>query len=57
MNRTQANEIRASLGLAPLVGDMDAKRAQKRRQAANKAARAQANRDIRDLRNSNRKGK
>jgi len=55
MNRTQANEIRASIGLTPLP-EVD-KRAQKRRQAANKAARAQANRDIRDLRNSNRKGK
>ena len=49
MNRTQANEIRATLNLSPLPVVDNA--AQKRRQDANKAARAQANRDIKSKRN------
>jgi hypothetical protein len=48
MNRTQANEIRASMGLQPLPQVDTA--AQKRRQDTNKAARAQANRDLKSKR-------
>jgi len=46
MNRTQANEIRATLGLAPIVGNEAAERARKRQQNANRAAHAQAQRDL-----------
>jgi hypothetical protein len=53
MNLTRANEIRASLGLAPVAGpDAVAVQAQKRRQAANKAARAQESRDLKAKRGS-----
>lgn len=52
MNRTQANEIRASIGLPALVGDSVAKQAQKRKQAANQAMRAQASRDLKAKRSS-----
>jgi len=44
MNMTQINAIRAQAGLAPLPAVDN--RAQKRAQAANKAARAQANREM-----------
>jgi hypothetical protein len=44
MNRTQSNEIRASIGLTPLPAVDNS--AQRKRQAANKAARAQASRDL-----------
>lgn len=57
MNRTQANEIRASLGLAPIVVDTKAVAAKKRAQAANRAAHAQLQRDIRAKRGSKVKGK
>ncbi len=45
MNLIQINAIRASAGLAPLAPN-PAKQAQAKRQAANKAARAQASRDL-----------
>lgn len=44
MNRNQANEIRASIGLPALPSVSNT--AQRKRQDANKAARAQANRDM-----------
>ena len=50
MNIAKANEIRASLGLAPLPA-VD-KTQQKRRQAANKAAKAQACRELKSKRQS-----
>lgn len=56
MNLTKINEIRATAGLAPLTGN-PGKQAQHKRQAANKAARAQASRDLKSLRSSGRKGK
>ena len=49
MNIKQANEWREAHGLAPLSAKDD--RAAKRRQDANKAARAQANRDLKAKRN------
>jgi hypothetical protein len=55
MNRTQANEIRATLGLAPLVGNETAERARKRRQDANRAAHAQLQRDLKSLRSKGKK--
>jgi len=55
MNRTQANEIRATLGLAPIVGNEAAERARKRQQNANRAARAQANRDLKSVRSKGKK--
>ena len=55
MNRAQANEIRVAHGLAPLP-EVN-KLAQKRRQAANHAARAQQNRDLRNSRTSKSKAK
>lgn len=54
MNLSQANVIRANMGLAPIVAKpSDAKR----RQAANQALRAQASRDLKALRGSGRKAK
>lgn len=51
MNLLMINTVRAQAGLTPLAPN--AKKAeQKRRQAANHAARAAANRDLRSLRNS-----
>jgi len=50
MNMTQINAIRTQAGLAPLPS-VD-KRAQKRNQDANKAARAQANREMKAKRAS-----
>lgn len=58
MNRTQANEIRVRLGLAPIVTDAaaaDLARARKRQQNANRAARAQANRDLKSVRSKGKK--
>ena len=45
MNLTKINEIRANAGLGPLAPN-PGKQAQKRRQDANKAARAQQSRDL-----------
>lgn len=54
MNLSQANVIRANMGLAPLVAKTsDAKK----RQAANQAVRAQASRDLKALRGSGKKAK
>lgn len=54
MNIAQANVIRANMGLTPIVTKAnDAKK----RQTANQAARAQANRDLKSLRGSGRKAK
>lgn len=55
MNLATINETRANAGLAPLVSKVDA--AAKRRQDANRAARAQANRDLKALRGSGKKAK
>ena len=44
MNLTRINEIRANMNLPPVVAPDN--RAQKRAQDANRAARAQANRDL-----------
>jgi len=55
MNRTQANEIRATLGLPPIVGNETAERARKRRQDANRAAHAQLQRDIKNARSKGKK--
>jgi hypothetical protein len=56
MNLAKINEIRAAAGLAPLPGNPK-KQAQHKRQAANRAARAQASRDLKSLRASGKKGK
>ncbi len=55
MNIAKANEIRANMGLTPLVakGNADAKK----RQAANQAQRAQQCRDLKSLRSSGKKAK
>jgi hypothetical protein len=53
MNMQQINAFRIAHGLTPIVAQD--KRAQKRAQDANRAARAQASRDLKSLRN--RKGK
>jgi hypothetical protein len=50
MNMVQINEIRASINLPPLTAPDN--RAQKRAQDANRAARAQANRDMKAKRGS-----
>lgn len=50
MNLARINEIRAGLNLAPIVARDT--RAQKRAQDANRAARAQANRDMKAKRAS-----
>ena len=55
MNMQQINAFRVSQGL-PSLPAVD-KVAEKRRQAANKAARAQGNRDIRNSRTSKSKAK
>ena len=49
MNLTKINEIRANAGLGPLAPN-PGKQAQKRRQDANKAARAQESRDLKSKR-------
>lgn len=49
MNLATINQIRAGMGLAPLAAN-PGKQAQKKRQAANAAARAEANREIRGKR-------
>ena len=49
MNLQQINEIRATAGLKPLAINPD-KQAKHKRQAANKAARAQASRDMKNKR-------
>ena len=54
MNLAQINQIRAGMNL-PLLAANPNKQAQKKRQAANAAARAEANREIRSKRNSGRK--
>lgn len=53
MNRSQANELRAGMGLPPLPAVAD-KAGAKKRQAANAAARAAANRAIKDKRSKGR---
>jgi len=55
MNITQINAIRATAGLPALAVDATKSVAAKKRQAANHAARAQANRDLKSKRNSNKK--
>lgn len=56
MNLAKINEIRARAGLPALAANPKAADA-RRRQAANQAARAQANRDLKALRGSGRKAK
>ena len=53
MNLVKINEFRVSHGLSPLTAKDT--NAQKRQQNANRAARAQANRDLKSKRSSNRK--
>lgn len=55
MNLSQANTIRASLGLPPLTANDADKRKRQARQDANRAARAQECREIRARRNSGKK--
>ena len=55
MNKAQINAFRVAHGLAPLAET--SKTAQKRKQAANQAARAQACRDLRAARGSKVKAK
>lgn len=55
MNKQQINDFRVAHGLAPLP--VVSSTAQKRKQAANQAARAQASRDLRNLRSTKIKGK
>ena len=58
MNRTQANELRALMGLGPLVTtaeDAAKAKARKRAQAANRAAHAQLQRDLKSLRSKGKK--
>lgn len=58
MNREQINAFRVAHGLAPIVNtaEQDAKRKQRARAAAaNKAAHAALQRQIRDARNRNKK--
>jgi hypothetical protein len=57
MNASQVNEFRVAHGLAPIVPDEKAKRMQAQRQASNKAAHAQLQRDIKALRNKGGKAK
>lgn len=56
MNLAKINEIRTTAGLPVLTADPK-KADQKKRQAANQAARAQACRDLRSLRGSGKKAK
>lgn len=59
MNRTDINAFRVSHGLAPIVDTADVIEARRRKQknaAANKAAHAALQREIRSNRNRNRKG-
>lgn len=59
MNREQINAFRLAHGLAPIVDTAEqaaAKRAKARRANANKAAHAALQRQIRDVRNRNKKG-
>ena len=53
MNLTRINEIRAGMNLPPVVARDN--KAQKRNQNANRAARAEANREMKAKRASNRK--
>jgi uncharacterized protein YkwD len=55
MNIREINEFRVSHGLTPLTPNENKGKAQ--RQNANKAARAQACRDLKSLRSSGRKAK
>lgn len=58
MNLMQANVIRERAGLAPIVKSAEqiaAKAAQKKRELANRAARAAQSQSIRDARNRNKK--
>lgn len=55
MNLQQINAIRASAGLQPLTVDSVKQQAAKKRQAANRAARAELNRSIKATRNSGKK--
>ena len=54
MNIKQINEFRVSHGLTALVPADD--KGKQQRQNANKAARAQASRDLKSKRSSNKKG-
>lgn len=54
MNLSKINEIRASAGLAALAPNPKTANA-KRRQAANRAVRGQASRDLKAKRNSGKK--
>jgi len=59
MNREQINAFRMAHGLSPIVDSVAQIAARKRRAqaaAANRAAHAQLQREIRDNRNRNRKG-
>lgn len=55
MNIAQINAIRASANLPALAVDTAGKAAAKKREAANKAKRAQASRDLKDARARNKK--
>jgi hypothetical protein len=60
MNREQINALRASMNLPPFVptpAEVAAARARKRAQDANRAARAQANRDMKSKRGTRSKAK
>ena len=51
MNRQRINEIRATMGLTPIVGDAAKAIAAGKRQAANRAAHAALQREIKAKRN------
>ena len=56
MNRNQANELRALMGLGPIVtaaADVEKAKMRKRAQAANRAAHAQLQRDLKANRSRN----
>ena len=55
MNISQINEIRATAGLPALSPNAEKTAAAKKRQAANHAARAEANRALKDARSRNKK--
>ena len=55
MNIAKINEIRATAGLPALIVDLDKKASAKKRQDANRAARGQASRDLKDARSRNKK--
>lgn len=55
MNLAQINAFRAKAGLTPVTVDAEKIAAAKKRQAANHAARAEANRALKDARSRNKK--